>query len=333
MSAQHTLLHGPQMHTQLCASHQHSLQRLLPSALPRRRRSGSATITAAASLCRERALPQRYFVQGRNVQRSLGMHSNLPSAQSDESNTGDDEPIRIPPESEDLWAQLPEIDTEDDDINAYVPPWLKNLTEEQKAERAMVEDLSRQKTEVKRRRVAPTFENQEQDQEYKPRYNKYRTVEDKARNRLNKWEMIFARGRWGSGKRPTTAYILSYIPLKIWWHVFDSRVRFLCWHLTKPFRRFRQKWHRGAVMWGARFDSLLARIGKGEPEHTFSRSMVLKRYHRDVPLWRSVLFRIKLLLGKPNPRPIRVSAEFAATHEAPIELMPEEELEFMSYLY
>lgn len=164
------------------------------------------------------------------------MHSNLPSAQSDESNTGDDEPIRIPPESEDLWAQLPEIDTEDDDINAYVPPWLKNLTEEQKAERAMVEDLSRQKTEVKRRRVAPTFENQEQDQEYKPRYNKYRcgrtsspdfvgsacrfkfpgslpcvlhgwqgrcvelhrTVEDKARNRLNKWEMIFARGRWGS---------------------------------------------------------------------------------------------------------------------------------------
>lgn len=37
--------------------------------------------------------------------------------------------------------------------------------------------------------------------------------------------------------------------------------------------------------------------------------------------------------GKPNPRPIRVTADVAATNEEPIELMPEPELEFMSDMY
>lgn len=100
------------------------------------------------------------------------MHSKLPCAQSDESNMGDDEPFRsrIPPVPEDLSTV---IDFESNDRNALVPSWLKNLTEEEKAERAKAEDLMRQKKKV-RRRVVPTFEIHQPGMEYKPRYNKYR---------------------------------------------------------------------------------------------------------------------------------------------------------------
>lgn len=128
----------------------------------------------------------------------------------------------------------------------------------------------------------------------KPYYNKFRSRADIERSYLRQWQEVTARGAEGS-RRMTVFSALAYLPQWAKYTLVPDFVRFLWWLVWVRICAVAHFFHRRAVKQGAKLDAFLE--GRRSGRKTFSRAMVLRRFHHRVGLWENARYRWRLMQG------------------------------------
>lgn len=141
-----------------------------------------------------------------------------------------------------------------------------------------------------------TIHAQKKEVKVKPAYNKYRSRSDIERDYVNGWKEVTARD--GRPLPPMTPLsVLRFVPFWIKYVIVPEPLRFVWWLITCRWRAVEHRVHRHLVLEGAKLDVWLA-TRQGLKNVHFSRSLVLRRYHRKVSIWNTFMYRLQLLRGQ-----------------------------------
>ncbi|KAK9916215.1 hypothetical protein WJX75_000147 [Coccomyxa subellipsoidea] len=134
-----------------------------------------------------------------------------------------------------------------------------------------------------------------------PRANSRSTIRftwsrsDVEKDYIKQWKITTARD--GSIKPPTFWSTLFFVPLWIKYEALPEIVRYAWYVVWSALKALHYKYHKWAVLQGAKLDLALARRGN-VPMHTFSRSLVLQRFHNKVGFRETLSMRYGLLKGQ-----------------------------------
>lgn len=138
---------------------------------------------------------------------------------------------------------------------------------------------------------------------FKPKYNKYRTRADIERDLVREWKET--TGRDGVEEPLTPATALAYVPTWLKYNVVPELLRYAVWVVWVRVQAVLQVWRKMLVLRGAKLDVWLAQQGAQRSGRataaaavTVPRCRVLQRWHGKVPLLEDFKFRFRLYMGQ-----------------------------------
>ncbi|BDA40521.1 hypothetical protein COCOBI_01-1740 [Coccomyxa sp. Obi] len=131
----------------------------------------------------------------------------------------------------------------------------------------------------------------------KPAYNKYRSRSDVEKDYIRQWKETTARD--GSIKPRTFWSTIIFVPMWFKYEAIPEIVRYAWYIVWSALKVVHYKYHKWAVLQGAKLDLALARKGN-VPMQTFSRCLAMRRFHNKVGIRDNVRMRLGLLKGQPE---------------------------------
>ncbi|CAK0735923.1 hypothetical protein CVIRNUC_000662 [Coccomyxa viridis] len=145
-----------------------------------------------------------------------------------------------------------------------------------------------------RQRMMSTIVSAEQAERMKPAYNKYRSRNDIQQSYIREWQKTTARD--GNIQPQTILSTLWFVPMWMKYNAVPDILRYAWYMVWLQLKAAYHKYHAWAVLQGAKLDLYLAQQGNA-PLETFSRYVVMRRYHHNISMRQNLMYRWRLWKG------------------------------------